>query len=446
MTNNPTRNPFEDDDILSSTIRGSKSIMANSNESFNQYITNSNHLYTPNTSNNTNPTQFQQMKTLFNTMTYTLTHLTKFSFVALAIIATFATSLITAQAFAPTDYKPTTLANNLFNTNKQKDKDPGVVLLDDKDSDVFTLKKCGLNIKIPNKVNKDEITVRLHENNAKYKYEFGVLKQSPMMGSSELFMENFKYNIECEPNILKDKFDIFDQELFVDEQDVKYHSISKNDLIAKNGWFIGNAEIEKVKYITLDKEESGRHYIGYEFYYKTNRFRIYTDTFPSTNKPGFNEFQLQFQDQQEDFQIVAKDPNIIEFCDGLGKIKVKDASNLTIIQNDLKKDGSLHINNQTVQDGVYNPQPDDFQFSIICNGFSYDSMMKSGFDSYPIEVNKIPFNILNILHSKINPNNIYGFVKDETNGTNILLTDAESNNYRIQINNVESTLKSIELK
>jgi hypothetical protein len=128
----PKINPFQSDDLISSQFRSSKVHQVKSNEALNVFLQTQT-FSTP--KNNNNPSIFN---TLF-TMTQSLTHISRLGFAALALFTIIGGGL-TAQAFAPENLKPLTLAQQLI--LKEQVKPNNIATIQNKTQSITTNILC----------------------------------------------------------------------------------------------------------------------------------------------------------------------------------------------------------------------------------------------------------------------------------------------------------------
>jgi hypothetical protein len=291
--NSKLTNPFETNENLQPTFEASERYQTAKNQAFASFQTRSG---IQNHEQNTTKPNFN----LPQFMSFNFTHLTKLSFAALTIFTLLAGG-VAAQALAPNNYKPTQVAQSIkdkyFGANKQKDADPVLALLKDEGNYVELLSGCGLIIKFPKSILKDDVNVLLSQNNNSNSYSIGIQKLTPILGQ-ESPKENFRYFIDCEPLNSINFFDVGNRDIYFDKDKIISESISSENFIKETGWFIGGNNLINLNKFYLEINETINYsFYGYSFDKNQNRYRIYTDKIGIKKPLSFSDFQLQFQDQ-----------------------------------------------------------------------------------------------------------------------------------------------------
>lgn len=148
-----TPNPFNQTDYLTEVIKSDNNYQASKKESFNQFTTQYKEqgLFI----NESKPSIFMKM---FKICT---THSTAFALGL--IIAGGAVGASAAENYAPQNYKPSVIFNELFKINKQTQKNPYTKLTADNENNVIVSKKCDVAIKYPKQISGEKIGVILQQ-------------------------------------------------------------------------------------------------------------------------------------------------------------------------------------------------------------------------------------------------------------------------------------------
>jgi hypothetical protein len=149
-TESKTENPFEQDQWFSEIVTLNPKIQTLSQKSFQKFVTKLENKSKPKSNF---LADFRQNYINF-------VHLITKNAIGATIIMLLALTTVSASAaqlLAPNEYKPTTLANNIINPNKQPDKNPYTALKPDEKNDVVNFETCDLAIKYPKKLSNQEI-------------------------------------------------------------------------------------------------------------------------------------------------------------------------------------------------------------------------------------------------------------------------------------------------
>jgi hypothetical protein len=129
-------NPFNQNDYLTEVLSADLNYHSAKNQAFNQFV---------NQYKAKNLLQSDTKKTFLGSLFRTLaTHST--AFVLGLIITTGVIGASAAENYAPKNYKPSTIFNELFKINKQTEKNPYTKLVADKDNNVVVSDKCDVAI------------------------------------------------------------------------------------------------------------------------------------------------------------------------------------------------------------------------------------------------------------------------------------------------------------
>jgi hypothetical protein len=303
MSSNPdTKNPFLQDDALVPILLQNKQFQASFKQARNAYKTHiAQSIHKPN---------------IFTTMSQSLSHITRFSFAALTAFTLLAGG-VAAQAFAPENYKPITVANNLFGANKQKDNDPQVALMMEEKQYTISLEDCGINIKFPKQYNSDN-TVLFTVKNPEVAY-------LNVSSKNENSHSGFTMELGCSSDLSKTTI--------ISESPNSIEILTPSQLLAQTGWFIAQDTISNIKKYTLDGKD--------QYVFSLNDKQYYVDI---ATKNGANVVfadianQLQIQPQKSvNSGEVAKtqscfDDINVSFSIGESNTTIEEQSTKTIIE------------------------------------------------------------------------------------------------------------------
>ncbi len=233
--------------------------------------------------------------------------LTKNAIVATAIclIALTAVSASAAQLVAPTEYKPSTLAGNLFGANKQKETNPYTALKPDGENDVASMDKCDLSVKYPKTVNsKNLVAVSKKEDNeitnmkkiqdyvyimdetkardGGLPYDLGNFEQRLNVAKNSLTFPS----IVCQDKNIESNFvsEIFSPEVYnpnvilVENVQEYIGADAKKKVLELTGWFIGESKLENLHLYEsknqLTKNIAQNEAKEYVYYYTTDNYKL----------------------------------------------------------------------------------------------------------------------------------------------------------------------------
>lgn len=216
-----------------------------------------------------------------------LQFISKHVFLSLVIgLLTFTTiSASAAQAFAPEEFKPTTIYNNLFKANKQIERDPYTKLQPDDNNYVLSLDKCDLSIKYPRQIANAPIYAAnmdgLYNSSDKYISSLSLLtfeltKQTPPDIDYDDWVEFLttyttlhKLDMVCFEKGVNTYINLPDVPL--DEK-----TLTTKDLMELTGWFITNeAQITNIRSVTFDDNVS----LNFEYNNKVYAFNFKKEGF-----------------------------------------------------------------------------------------------------------------------------------------------------------------------
>jgi hypothetical protein len=253
---------------------------------------------------------------IFNIMTKTTlkfisTHVVLSAILGISIFSAIGASA--AEFLAPSQYKPTTIFQDLFNTNKQVERDPYTSLKPDNDNNVVKINDCDIAIKYPKAINGLEIEpVKL---NPQY-FEDKSMKGAVLQNFQDLSRpyENQKSLNSLQVSCADNYFDYY--------ADDKYApSISNEELAKYTGWFIsGESKLENLKISRGVYNHSIMFKFNSKYYYITSvsKSQILEENYSKENEylnevlnnPGIFSEQVQIQ-----FNSLAKNEGNTEIVD-----------------------------------------------------------------------------------------------------------------------------------
>jgi hypothetical protein len=256
------------------------------------------------------------------------------------IIAGSAVGASAAQLTAPTQYKPSTIIQELFKANKQADKNPYTALIPDEKNDVVKVEECDLAIKYPKtvygkKIEPLEIDTTAYDPAAKQvAMELNILPEINKPPNER--QEIYPIRIECSiTNPLRPEYL------------VNFDNISLDKLREDTGWFV--TATTKIKNIYQDKyQRTKAEPLGtYVFelgnkYYLVNTLTTETrDKNQLTQLEGMyaNQIQIQFNSLvSSDANTTVKklDKKVIDTNQAV-KTKLKSTVNLEKEINNVEK-------------------------------------------------------------------------------------------------------------
>jgi hypothetical protein len=300
------KNPFENPENLTPMFESSQRYQDQKAKSLKAFV----QTQSMSKTSNTNPS----FLTNIFTMTQSLTHISRLGFASLALFTIIGGGL-TAQAFAPENLKPVTLANNLFSANKQSDTNPKSVVAGDKQNRVALVGECDLAIKYPKKLNTTPVSTQYSSWDGKttfyskyYQeiYTNGDSKSLDEMSVEEIKANNAKFS-EMNNNFVLNCGKIDKKSLIQEYRDGTNDNMSSksetkaltiSELQKMTGWFVTEFDIqnislrEVVETTTLKGVVFTEKFQIISFDYENN---TYTIKFPkSSDKISPQDIQLQF--------------------------------------------------------------------------------------------------------------------------------------------------------
>ena len=220
-----------------------------------------------------------------------------------------------AELLAPEEYKPSTQIQNLFTANKQIEKNPYTALKPDGENDVAISDKCDLAIKYPKQIGNKEINIY---NNNSTESETNDLRKGVLAinGGLKDMENNSTANQRLNDFVIacfdknQNREDIVSKEVYQASQGLSYAEISKEELRERYGWFITEANMERIA-LYKAQSPSGEIQENILFNYQDKLYWMYI--IPETNNifkedlnpNGIfgNQVQLQFN------SLVKSEPN-----------------------------------------------------------------------------------------------------------------------------------------
>jgi hypothetical protein len=280
------QNPFAKEDLFVEIVKLDDNVNKSMRESLENY-TFKNHI-----PSSTLMTQFQKVLTFFTT--HTLTAVVTAT-ICLGTIGAFA-----AQTVAPTEYKPSTVINNLFKNNKIQQINPNTPLISDATNDVVNLKDCGLSLKYPKEINNSNLgALRFSDLGTQYGavdddhyLTINFKDEDSRLKYNQLFEGWF--TVDCSENI--PELDNIKEGSFQNKNNGSI--ITKEQLAEITGWFISGQNIKNIyKHNPVSDNKS-----VVSFEYKNNNYWItFIEKVINANdyqKPILlgNQVQIQFND------------------------------------------------------------------------------------------------------------------------------------------------------
>lgn len=145
------KNPFSTEDYLEVWLESDPKLQLKNKQAFRKFK--QNYLGKKSAISNLIMTIQNSLKTLHISSTFIA--------FSLAIGITLFGLIGGAQTFASNEYKPSTLLQNVFGTNKQKERDPNQKLVADSTNGLVELNDCNLRIKYPKQYLSVEVTVNI---------------------------------------------------------------------------------------------------------------------------------------------------------------------------------------------------------------------------------------------------------------------------------------------
>ena len=281
------------------------------------------------------------------------------------LISLTAVSASTAEVFAPEEFKPSTQIENLFGNNQQKDTNPYTALKPDGENDVAISDKCDLAIKYPKQIGNKEINIY---NNNSTESETNDLRKGVLAinGGLKDMENNSTANQRLNDFVIacfdknQNREDIVSKEVYQASQGLSYAEISKEELRERYGWFITEANMERIA-LYKAQSPSGEIQENILFNYQDKLYWMYI--IPETNNifkedlnPNGvfgNQIQLQFNSlvkNEANSQIIKQNENARESQNNSSSV-ISQSSNSS--QSDLVSvDGANFVFVDVSQDGT----------------------------------------------------------------------------------------------
>jgi hypothetical protein len=234
MTDNSEKNPFNQEEPLQTWFEQDK-FYQNSNER---------DLGKLKVKLNYKPSIFMSLQ---DSYLKTINSITKHAILAtlIMLVALGGVGASAAQILAPEEFKPSTLAQNLFKSNTQKDKDPYTSLSPDDENYVAKLDKCDLGIKYPRLFNGSQTSLFVYEKDDEYSYSIDADETS-----------NTYFSVRCDSKKIPQITEYYNYDNRGDfvQKNIQITSINKEELASITGWLITQAEITDITKVEVDGE------------------------------------------------------------------------------------------------------------------------------------------------------------------------------------------------
>ena len=284
----------------------------------------------------------------------TINSITKHAILAslIMLVAMSGVGASAAQILAPEEFKPSTLAQNLFKSNTQKDKDPYTSLAPDEDNYVAKLDKCDLGLKYPRVYKGTPTSFFVYEKDDEYEYSINTDQTT-----------NAYFTIRCNSKKISRNLEYYnyDNEGNSIQKDIKETTINKQDLASITGWLITQADITDITIVEVDQELR-------EVYFS------YKSTFFSANINGLDlsrDIQLQFNSlvtntfSDEIVAIKKEEGSIVKDCNDA--LEINYNPNVYKIQNIFDNETMIFLTNYDQEKGLdYSSLKNPTQLNIRC--------------------------------------------------------------------------------
>ncbi len=265
-----TNNPFQDTDLFTEVIKNDSNIQSQSRKSFQQFITK--YYYQP-----------KKLNFMSNILKTISSHST--AFIIGLVIAGSAVGASAAQLTAPEAYKPSTLIQELFKSNKQVDRNPYTALKPDANNDVVKVEACDIALKYPKQLKNNKIdSFEMDGNNYSDPSTKGVflytLPNLNLPYEQQVRVNDF--SIQC-----GDTNEILGQEEY-------FETVNPDEIRKLTGWFItGESKIGSIQTRKIDTNALNFS-IRYYFEYNKKFYQISTTTEAILKNGGFEK---SYQDE-----------------------------------------------------------------------------------------------------------------------------------------------------
>jgi len=453
---NQPQTPFNESDLIIPLLEAEDDFVSTRKKSFTALYQ---HFYKFNQSKNqiTNSSIFMTINQFFHKFTLAA--------VSLSLLMVLAFSTVTAQAFAPDEYKPSTIVSNLFAANKQPDKDPQTQLAPnsilaktdpslspDDNNYVANLPACDLAVKAPktSKGLKSEFRIGSKRGNDKFSGLFALPKEDTL-GS----FAGARYEVTCrsiknpEGTTLADDYGVG-----VPERGMK--KITKDELQQKTGWFVTAANISNIYFKETNETELFKNDPNNKEFYNNASllekkygkkvdaiyYFVYNDMEYAVEFSGFSDImkpegmQLQFNSLVKNIfspELLAADENVVKDCTTLFAVK----ATLSVTKESFgQSESGCGISIQTdllnIALGVDYVTKDGKPSRDIT---AYGGEMKN------IKISDLPKILDTELVNKIDPKKVY-----LTDSMGYWFMDINNNMYILQIFNFDESISSDQIK
>lgn len=201
------------------------------------------------------------------------------------------------EAFGPNEYKPSTISKNLFNTNKQPDKDPYTALKADSNNEVANLEACDISIKFPKQINGKNVEVY---NEKRYEGN-DLINYFTLADSYEFTREYTNQLIKGEkPDVAFSRFDVNCSQTknFTEYSGYQTTKITTQQLREKTGWLVTEVDLGDIYLITGGQADYS-NYIEFKYKDILYKFSYLNKAFTNT----FNQVKILPEIQPEQVQI-----------------------------------------------------------------------------------------------------------------------------------------------
>ena len=216
--------------------------------------------------------QSTKQSNFFSTM---FSRLTTTTLAGLTTAFTLFGGLTLTQVYAQEEYKPLTIAQNLFSANKQDDRSPEVALTPNDDSYLVYVEPCNVGLKYP-KVIEDNLT-SLSELKRNTGEQIGVeVNAGQEIISLTCFEKDLGYGF------------------FGNDGEVTFQPVTLVELQQTTGWFISATELENLRWETTVLEDATYKDLKFEL---NDLFYSVSTNSNQASLENLSAIQLQFADQ-----------------------------------------------------------------------------------------------------------------------------------------------------
>ena len=248
------KNPFQDTDLLTEVIKNDLSIQSQSKNLFKQFI----NQYHP---------KSKKLNFMSNILKTISSHST--AFIIGLVIAGSAVGASAAQFTAPDAYKPSTLIQELFKSNKQVDRNPYTALKPDENNDVVKVEACDIALKYPKQLKNAKID--------SFEIDGSFYYDKSTQGVSLYTLPNL--NLPYEQQTRVNDFSIQCSDTNENLGQEEYMQIVNPDEMRKlTGWFITAESKVGAIYTRKPDLNANQTYLEYRFEYNKKFYQIMTST------------------------------------------------------------------------------------------------------------------------------------------------------------------------